>query len=169
MKNYTLINADLSQIGIAQKPLAEAQNSFAWFLATETDAKLRDPAQALAHSKKAVGLAPKNSAFWNTLGVAHYRNYEWRDSITALEKSEELLRREGRPENWLFLAMAHWQLEQKDEARALHDKAVEWMKNNPANDEVTRFRAEADELLGIVNKPEEAKEDLKSLSVDKDN
>jgi hypothetical protein len=28
MKNYTLISADLSQIGIAPKPLAEAQNSF---------------------------------------------------------------------------------------------------------------------------------------------
>ena len=65
--------------------------------------------------------------------------------------------------------MAHWQLGHKDEARQWYDKAVEWMKNNPADDELTRFRAEADELLGTVNRPEEAKEDLKNLPVDENN
>jgi hypothetical protein len=47
--------------------------------------------------------------------------------------------------------MAHWQLERTDEARKLYDKAVERMdKNDPQNEELLRFRAEAVELLGIA-------------------
>jgi hypothetical protein len=45
--------------------------------------------------------------------------------------------------------MAHWQLGQKDEARKWMDQAVEWMdKNQPQNDELRRFRAEATQMMG---------------------
>ncbi len=45
---------------------------------------------------------------------------------------------------------AHWQLGEKEKAREWYDKAVQWMDNNqPANDELRRFRSEAAELLGI--------------------
>jgi hypothetical protein len=47
--------------------------------------------------------------------------------------------------------MAHWQLDEKDEARTWYEKAVEWMDmNQPKNEELLRFRAEAAELLGII-------------------
>jgi hypothetical protein len=46
--------------------------------------------------------------------------------------------------------MAHWQLDQEEEARKWYDEAVAWMdKNRPQNEELRRFRAEAAELLGI--------------------
>ena len=49
-----------------------------------------------------------------------------------------------------FLAMAHWQLGKKDEARQWYDKAVKRMnKNEPGNEDIRRFRIEAAELLGI--------------------
>jgi hypothetical protein len=46
--------------------------------------------------------------------------------------------------------MAHWQLGEKDKAGQCYDMAVEWMdKNNPKNEQLARFRAEAEELLGM--------------------
>ena len=57
---------------------------------------------------------------------------------------------DGSSEDFFFLAMAHWQLDQKDQAREWYAKAVEWMnQNQPDDEEFTRFRAEAAALLGI--------------------
>jgi tetratricopeptide (TPR) repeat protein len=59
----------------------------------------------------------------------------------------------------IFRAMALWQLGHKEEARLWYDQAVEWMeKNQPNNDQLRRFRAEAEELLRIKDKtPSEPK------------
>ena len=47
-----------------------------------------------------------------------------------------------------FIAMAHWQLDDKDNARMWCDKAALWMeKNQPKSEELRRFRAEAEELM----------------------
>ena len=55
--------------------------------------------------------------------------------------------------NTFFLAMAQWQVGEKDKARVWYDKAVEWMeKNQPKNEELRRFRAEASELLELNEK-----------------
>jgi hypothetical protein len=60
------------------------------------------------------------------------------------------LRHGGDACDFFFLAMAHWQLGQKEEARNWFDKAVEWMDmNHSKNEELRRFRTEAAELLGI--------------------
>ncbi len=76
----------------------------------------------------------------------------------ALEKSMEL-GKGGISFDWFFLAMAHWQLGKKDEARQWYDKAVPWMeKNNPKNEELRRFRAEAAALLKIAGKLNEKPE-----------
>lgn len=49
----------------------------------------------------------------------------------------------------LFVAIAKHKLGHKD-ARAWYDKSVAWMdKNNPDDEELERFRAEAEDLLGI--------------------
>jgi hypothetical protein len=49
--------------------------------------------------------------------------------------------------------MTHWQLDHKEEARKWFDKAVERMeKNQPGNEQLRRFRAEAAELLGVKDK-----------------
>ena len=54
---------------------------------------------------------------------------------------------------WFFLAMAHWKLGEKEKARELYDQAAQWMdKNQPKNEEFRRFRAEAEELMGIEKK-----------------
>jgi WD40 repeat protein/tetratricopeptide (TPR) repeat protein len=124
-------------------------NNLAWLLATCPDAKLRDPAKAVELAKKAVGMAPKEGTLRNTLGTAHYRVGDWKAAVEALNKSMEL-RKGGDSFDWFFLAMAHWQLGEKEEARKWYDKAVAWMtKNQPKDQELIRFRAEAGELLGM--------------------
>ena len=55
--------------------------------------------------------------------------------------------------NAFFLAMAHWQLADKPQAHSWYDKAVSWMeKNQPKDEELIRFRAEAAALLGVKEK-----------------
>jgi serine/threonine protein kinase/tetratricopeptide (TPR) repeat protein len=122
-------------------------NKLARLLATSSDPKIRNASRAVELSKKAVGLAPREGRYWNTLGVAHYHAGDWKAAIGALSTSMEL-RKGGDSFDWLFLAMAHWKLGEKEKAREWHDKAVEWMdKNQPKNEELRRFRAESSQLL----------------------
>jgi hypothetical protein len=55
--------------------------------------------------------------------------------------------------DWFFLAMAHAKLGQKDQARRWYDRGRRWAeKNLPHDEELRRFRAEAEELLGRKEK-----------------
>src|SRR5207249_12041993 len=85
----------------------------------------------------------------NTLGVAQLRARNWKESISALQKSKDL-RKAGDSFNWFFLAMADWHLGENDKTRKCYNQGVQWMeKNQPENEELHRFRAEAAALLGI--------------------
>jgi tetratricopeptide (TPR) repeat protein len=134
-------------------------NDLAWLLATCPDPKFRNAARAVELMKKDVEMYPKSGASWNTLGVAHYRAGDWKAARTALHKSMDL-RQGGDAFDWFFLTMAHWQQGESDEARKWFDQAVAWMdKNQPENEELRRFRAEAEELL--KKEPEDSKQQSK--------
>jgi WD40 repeat protein/serine/threonine protein kinase/Flp pilus assembly protein TadD len=136
----------------ADPTFADAYNGLAWLLAACPDARFRDPGQAVALARKAVELAPEHPYYLRTLGVACYRAGDWKAAVAALGKSVEL-RKGGDSRDWLFLAMAHWQLGEKDKAREWYDRAVQGMdKNQPTDEELRRFRAEAAELLGLNEK-----------------
>jgi serine/threonine protein kinase/tetratricopeptide (TPR) repeat protein len=133
---------------------AVIRNSLAWLLATCADPKFRDAKRALELAKKSVELAPKEGNCRNTLGVASYRAGDWKAAVEALNQSDEMLKGAELSFNAFFLAMAHWQLGNKDEARKRYDQAVRWMeKNKPQDEELVRFRAEAEALLKIEKKP----------------
>jgi tetratricopeptide (TPR) repeat protein len=128
-------------------------NRLAWLLSTCPDLKSRDPGQALTHAQKAVELAPGNGIFWNTLGVAQYRNGDWKAVIEALLKSIQL-QNGGDSSDYFFLAMARWKLNEQAKARAWYELADAWMdKNAPQNEELRRFRDEATALLGLAKTP----------------
>jgi tetratricopeptide (TPR) repeat protein len=135
-------------------PDTPASMSFlADLLANCPDAALRDPKRAVELAKDAVELAPQFASSWQVLGWARYRTGAWKESIAALEKSIELRADGGDSFQWLFLAMAHWQVGNKEQARKWYGRAVEWAdKNQPANAQLLRFRAEAAELLGLNRK-----------------
>jgi DNA repair protein RecN (Recombination protein N) len=111
-------------------------------------------------AERAAGLAPKDGGIWNTLGVARYRAGDWKRAAEALEKSMEL-RAGGDAFDWFFLAMAHHQLGRAGEARNWYDRAVTWVGKNSGRlekdklvgDELRRFQAEAEALLGPAANP----------------
>ncbi len=136
-------------------------NGLAWELATCAESRLRDPALAVALGKKVVELSIRQGDdrdkpgrdrlgnYWNTLGVAHYRAGDWRAAVAALEQSMDF-RTGGDGCDWFFLAMANRKLGRKDEARKWYDRAAAWAeKNDPKNEELICFRAEAAALLGL--------------------
>ena len=140
--------ADFAKVVALVPTNAVEHNNLAWFLVTCPDPKFRDPSKAVKLAQKAVEMAPKEGNHWNTLGVAHYRARDWKAATAALEKSKELLGDTELGFNAFFLAMAHWHLGGKPEARQWHSQAVEWMeKNKPDDQELRRFRAEAEELM----------------------
>jgi serine/threonine protein kinase/tetratricopeptide (TPR) repeat protein len=141
----------LSRKAIQLVPNGSHANELAWYLATHADPQFRDPATAVELARVAVDVQPTVGRYWNTLGVARYRAGDCKAAIADLEKSMEL-HNGGDSFDWFFLAMSHWQLGNKDEARQWYDRAVGWMERNvPANEQLTRFRAEAAEL-GMTEK-----------------
>jgi len=162
---------------LLQSDVPMVYKNFAWALATCPRKALGDANRTVELAKMAVELAekavelagksaepsPETAMSVNTLGVAHCRAGNWDKAIETLNRSSEL-RNGGDSFDWFFLAMAHWQLAHKDEARQWYGKAVDWMeKNKPDDEALCRFRAEAAELLGVTEtepktkeKPEEA-------------
>jgi eukaryotic-like serine/threonine-protein kinase len=127
---------------------ASILNDLAWLLAACPDEPFRDPARALASARKAVELDPPRGAYWNTLGVAHVRAGHWREAVAAFEKSMKL--GGGDSFDWFFLAMAQWQLGNREEARKWYGRALEWMaQHQPNHPELRRFRSEAAQVLGV--------------------
>jgi tetratricopeptide (TPR) repeat protein len=130
--------------------------NLAWLLADELDSRLRDPAQAVEMAKRAVQFAPDRFEPWSTLGLALYRNGEWQGVIEALQKANQI---EENGEHFFFLAMAHWQLGDKEKADQYFHKAVAWMdKNDPKDEDLRRHRTEAASLLGIKDEPQGKKD-----------
>jgi serine/threonine protein kinase/tetratricopeptide (TPR) repeat protein len=119
----------------------------AWPLATCSDVKYRNPARALELARKAINYPANQDFIYGTLGAANYRTGAWNDAITALTKALQI-NPEGIGTEGFFLAMAYWQLGQKEEARKWYDQAAKWMdKNKPKDEELRRYRTEATELM----------------------
>jgi tetratricopeptide (TPR) repeat protein len=139
---------------------SRACRALAWLLAACPEPRFRDPPRAVALAAKAVARVPSDGASWRVLGVARYRAGDGRGALAALEKSIQLFA--DRPEparrgglDAIFLAMAHWQLGEREEARRWYDRAVGWTEQHrPRDEELRRFRAEAAALLGVQEKKE---------------
>jgi tetratricopeptide (TPR) repeat protein len=128
-------------------------NGHAWFLVSHADGSRRAGHLAVAMAKRAVEQVPKAGYVINTLGTAYYRAGDWNAAIETLQKVDEATSGKHFGYNAFFIAMAHWQLGNKDEARQWYGRAVEWTdKNQPKNEELRRFQAEAAELMGIKKK-----------------
>jgi tetratricopeptide (TPR) repeat protein len=146
---------DVGEALAADTDEAEHKNMLAWIMATCPVFQIRDPAKAVEHAQKTVEREPRRGPYWTTLGVALYRAGEWKAATDALGRSMEL-RNGGDSFDWFFLAMAHWQLGDRDQARTWYDKSVTWMeKNNPRDVELRCFRAEAAALLSVADLPDD--------------
>jgi serine/threonine protein kinase/Flp pilus assembly protein TadD len=127
----------------------EALNGLAWPLVVNPPRDPRDAAWAVELAKMAIQRAPDNGPIVNTLGVAYYRTGNWKAAIEALKQAEELSQGQFFSSDAFFIAMAHWQLGDKQLARKWYTAGRRWMEKFANNDEQRRFRAEAAARLGL--------------------
>jgi hypothetical protein len=126
----------------------QAHNQLAWLLVTGPE-DLRDPAAAVRLGRRTVQLAPQEAAYWNTLGVALYRDGQFEESIAALEKSLECGSETTAGFDWVFLALCQARLGNMSAATEHFQRARAWFDlHEPAlkplwRDEMASFLAEA--------------------------
>jgi serine/threonine protein kinase/tetratricopeptide (TPR) repeat protein len=157
LRIWQLLEAQHANDPNFRSELSLIEGDWAELLATSSNVKLRDPREAVVHAKRAVELDPRHDRLWIVLGVAHYRNGDWNAAIEALTKTAQLSKG-GDSYCFFFLAMTHWQLNEKEKARSRYDQAVAWMdKNSPKDEGLKRLRGEAEELLGLAKAPEKQK------------
>ena len=120
----------------------------AYLLANCPDAKLRKPERAIALAAKVNTANPKDVEARTVLGIAQYRVGAWAEAVKLLEGAEES---PGRYQGGSFvLAMAHWQLGNKEKAVGCYCKGSAWLEQHPRFDEdLRRLGAEARTTLGL--------------------
>lgn len=131
-----------------EKMSAGECNEVGWLLATSEVRALRDVPRALEFAEAAVRREPDNRRYVNTLGAACYYAGRWDDARVNMLRCLEL----DAPNacDLFFLAMACWQLDQKDDARQWFNEAVARLhRNHQTQAAAARFRTEAESLLGI--------------------
>jgi len=127
---------------------ALARSELARALSARPEPTARDTKRAVRLAEGAVRRSPSVARFWTTLGIARYRAGDHRAAIEALSRSVALRRGECCLEG-VVLAMAHWGLAEKEEARKWYEKARVQMKAAARVDrELIRLREEAKALLG---------------------
>ncbi|MBI2826222.1 MAG: protein kinase [Planctomycetia bacterium] len=117
------------------------------FLATYPDPAVRRPDEALRLARHATELASRDAGAQSILGIACYRTGQWQPAVDALQKSVAL-RAGGEAWDWFYLAMAHWQLGQQEEARKWFAQGVVWAKTPRTLRQVRLLYEEAAGLLG---------------------
>lgn len=123
-------------------------NNFAWLLVACPSSQYWDANRALELALRATELQSDSGTYLNTLGVAQYRSGLWRQAIATLKKAEERDPGTRFAFNGYFIAMAHRQLGETDEAKSWFQRSVEWMEQGRAEEkELIRFRHEASSLL----------------------
>ena len=89
---------------------------------------------------------------WNTLSVAAYGAGDWKTSLDA--RKAKLQRRPIAAEDRLFLAMTHWQLGNKAEARKWYDEATtEIAKDKASGHQVKRTPQGGGAIAGDTPSP----------------
>ena len=87
--------------------------------------------------------------------MALYRSGDWAGAAHALVKADELLSGMDR-EHRFFLAMTYWRLGEEEKARQCYDEAIAWLEAAQRNKSQYRFRAEAEELMGLNQRETES-------------
>lgn len=139
------------QIAELQSDSSVVLNSLAWSVVFTPNQEGNFPLakQAVQWAQQACDLDPDNGNSKNTLGVALYRTQQWQKTIDALQHA--IKSGFDTPHNWLFIAMAHWQLDQKTEAKQWYEKSLAWKTENAeeakADAELPVLYAEAAALM----------------------
>jgi tetratricopeptide (TPR) repeat protein len=127
-------------------------NAASWTLVRQRNLAAEKYRQALRFAEAACRLEPDQAQCLNTLGVAQYRVADYREALATLTRSEPLNAKSfggPHPSDTAFLAMSHFRLGEKDQARAAFERLRAAMKKvQLAKDpEAQAFFREAEELI----------------------
>jgi tetratricopeptide (TPR) repeat protein len=130
-----------------QGDLADCEDACARMLVAPASADPEDINRAIRLATQAAKRSPEHPSHHLTLGLAYFRAGDWRKAISSLERSLSLAA--GDPIAGFTVAMAYWQLGEKNQARSLFAKAEAWTEGrNPGDPILWRLRTEASALLG---------------------
>jgi tetratricopeptide (TPR) repeat protein len=149
-REYRRAEAEFRRAAELDPGNANALNMLAWQLAQDAPPHLRKPVEGIDWARRALAVAKsqEEERIWLTLGLAYYRNGDWRSAVSALEKSCQVRPPTGNDHDYFALAMAHWQLGHKAEARRYYNKAIAWNVERSLKPENAPLYAEATRLLG---------------------
>lgn len=136
---------------------ARVANNDAWKLLTGAKEK-RDSVKALVLAQKAVQRYSSEPTFWNTLGVAFYRNNRFEEAIVQLERSLAAKGKGSGVYDQFFLAMCHAKQMDRVKSKEYFDRAVKWTELPPRElsqteiDLLKEIREEAEQILNSQDK-----------------
>jgi tetratricopeptide (TPR) repeat protein len=105
-----------------------------------------EDAEALA--RMALEANPDSGVAQMALGIALYRSGRYEEAIPYQEQARVAF--DGLAGNLFFLAMEHWQLGNRAQARTHYDQGVAIMEErDPESVRLARYRKEAAELMGL--------------------
>jgi tetratricopeptide (TPR) repeat protein len=129
------------------KEWCDCANDLAWLLVSAPDPAVRDPVHAAQLAGLAIEAHPECSTYWNTLGAAQYRAGDFEAAVASFDRSTALADG-GTAFDHFFLAMAHTQLGNQDQARHWFTEATTWIeRSRHCSHELLQLRSEASEFL----------------------
>lgn len=141
----------------AKRLLAVVCASRTWAFSTAEDRSQRNGGEAVKYAREGIKFTGATSNNLNNLGVALYAQGEYAPAIEAFEEADGLIGDGGDREHRMFYAMAHWQLGNKPRALELYAQGAAHVAITAESDAAQgkRFRAEAEELMGITESDRE--------------
>ncbi len=119
---------------------------------------IRDPNIALPYILQAIKAKPDWPYYYQILGIVYYRLGQYEQAIQTLQKAIDLHWDKESARESFFMAMAQWQLGNKEQARNLYYEGVEQKARANLDDYFTKlllpYQYEAAKLLGIPGAPE---------------
>lgn len=105
---------------------------------------------------------------YGAMGIVRYRLGDWAGAIQSFEKVlEKVSDTQDDGESLFFVAMAHWQIGDKEQARQSYDTAVKWVdKKEFKHPRLLRIEAEAERLMGLSEYRDEPADALSTRSTD---
>lgn len=134
-----------------------AREQLSRILASTHFEHLRIPDEAVLHAERLMAIKQAEgtaigSYQMATLGMAYHRDGRFEEAIDALNRSRELPKKSWAPLE-LVLAMCHWQLGDRDQARKWFDEAMKTTGPDPSDFRDKNILAETRELLkDILNR-----------------
>jgi len=127
---------------------AAAHNHLAWLLVAGPES-LRDPPAAVLLACRALQLDESQAPYWNTLGVACYRDGQYPQAIESLEQSLKRGEDTQAAFDLIFLALCHVRLGNVMVADDYYQRATTWLEQHQSSlsplwqEELNQFLGEA--------------------------